>query len=578
MSDPTTSSYDFVIVGGGTAGSVVASRLSEDFNVTVCVLEAGKDNTCFGFRNLGRPDILWPFTSVPQPFANDRVVSNLRGKALGGCSTVNLLTAMRGNAAEYDAYETLGNNGWNWKNLLPYFQKSETHTVTPEDRAQFGVELNMAYHGTDGPIHRTFPKWTSSGLSHYFEAMKSLGYKYNKDPCDGDNSGVWPVQFSIHATDAVRTDAASGYLKPAEKRDNLHVLTGTYVTKIILEQHNGLAVAEGVEYIKDGETFRALAKREVILCAGAYKSPQILEISGIGDSKILKEHGLQCHVNLPGRFDHFWCSFTAETTAEIETHEVLFDRARAAQEWELYEKTKSGLLATNLGGSGFTMLPCVSFMDKDKFANLRAEASKLHPEEYEKVANVRKKWLTIGEVPFLELAFISGFMPTGDQQPEPGKKYVSCFIAIQHPFARGTVHIGSADPSAAPNIDPRLLDNKVDMGIMVEAIKFVRRIFASGEFKGTTKEIIPGVSVSSDEELEKFVRDVVQTVWHPIGTASMLPREDGGVVDASLKVYGTANLRVMDASIMPIHISGHPMLTVYAIAEKAADMIKSSYV
>ncbi|KAF9264458.1 alcohol oxidase [Marasmius fiardii PR-910] len=585
MSDPTTTSYDFVIIGGGTAGSVVAARLSEDPNITVCVLEAGNDNTYdqevqvpgFGFKNLGRPDILWPFTSVPQPFANDRTLSHLRGKSLGGSSAINLLVAVRGHAAEIDAYETLGNDGWNWSNLLPYFQKSETHTVTSENTVQYGAELNTAYHGTDGPIHRTFAKWTTPVLSQYFETMKSLGYHYNKDPYNGDNSGVWPSQFAIHATDSVRTFAASGYLKPAEKRTNLHVFTGAHVSKVILDsdkQQNGLVVAEGVEYKRDGKTFRALAKKEVILCAGAYQSPQILELSDLEKSW----HNMSCRspwcwVQLP--YDHYWCSFTAELRSNVETLDVLLDPARAAQEWDVYAKTKGGLLSTNLGGFGFAMLSCNSFMDKDKFENLKAEASKLHSTEYEKVANLHKKWLADGKVPFLELVFIPGFMPAIDEKPQEGKKYLSCFISNQHPFSRGTVHIASPDPSAAPTIDPRVLDNKVDMCILVESIKFVRRIFASGEFKETTKEVIP--DVSSDEELENFVRRMVQTVFHPIGTASMLPREDGGVVDSDLRVYGTANLRVVDASVMPIHISGHPMLTIYAIAEKAADTIKSSY-
>ncbi|KAJ7793141.1 alcohol oxidase [Mycena olivaceomarginata] len=557
----STSDFDYVVIGGGTSGLVVATRLVEDPAIRVCVLEAGEDVTTkpdnmvpgFGFKNIGKPDVDWGFKSPPQPNAEGRSLSLPRGKAIGGTSMINLMVLGRGNTVEYDAFEALGSPGWNWQGLVEYFRKSETFAPSPEEIQKYQVKFNPNAHGTDGPITRTLPTWISDFEAPFVKGIASLGVPHNSDSFSGENAGYWSSNRSIDSQ-ATRSSSASAYYEPNKSKPNLVVITGAQATRILFhsQKHTaGNIVASGAEYLKDGQLHTISANSEVLLCAGAFQTPQLLELSGIGDGKILRDQGIKVILDLPGvgnnLQDHFWCPYVTETDSKYESVEVLKNPARATEEWKLYESSR-----------------------RENFDFSRAASLLNSPQ-----LNIQKEWLMNDKVPFLEMAIFPGFLPVPGHAAEAGKSYCSFLLVLAHAFARGSVHINSSDPLTPPTIDPCALDNELDIDFLMQAIKFSRKVAATESMNTVvTKEILPGSAIQSDEQIKDFIRKTISTIYHPIATASMLPKGEGGVVDPSLRVYGTSNLRVIDASIIPIHVSAHVQATVYAVAEKGADIIK----
>ncbi|KAF7341597.1 GMC oxidoreductase [Mycena sanguinolenta] len=587
-------SFDYVVIGGGTTGLALATRLVEDPVVSVCVLEAG-----FAFKNLGKPNVDWGFFSTPQAGAKGRSLYLPRGKGLGGSSLINLMTLGRGHWEEYDAFQTLGSPGWNWESLIEYFRKSETFAPTAEEMSKLEIEFNPAAHGTSGPLQRTLPKWINAVQAPFIEGMKSLGVPYNPDSASGNNTGMWISNHSIDSHGA-RSSSASAYYSPNQHNSHLTVITSAQATRILFSSStdaSGNLVASGVEYRKNGQAHTVSAAREVLLCVqvkdlsrlsftnvipialGTFKTPQLLELSGIGDKTVLEAHGVDMRLELPGvgknlrsysfLLDHFWSPFVSETNAKYESAEVLKDPARAAQEWQIYEKSKTGMLSGTCS-TLYSFLTMNQFMGEN-YAITEQMHTSLHPS----VEVIQKQWLGANEIPFLEVVLFPGFLPIAGHKPEDGKSYSSIFLALTHPFSSGTVHIASSDPLAAPAINHQVLDNEVDLNILVNAVKFARKLATTPSLSAVfTREVLPGAGIQTDDEIKDYIRSTVDTVFHPIGTASMLPRELGGVVDPSLKVYGTSNLRVVDASIIPIHLSAHIQATVYAIAEKVTSHIR----
>ncbi|KAK7464663.1 hypothetical protein VKT23_003908 [Stygiomarasmius scandens] len=589
----STQSFDYVICGGGLAGLVLANRLSEDPLVSVAVIEAGgdvahwPDSQIPGFytKNLTKPEIDWTFFTTPQAGVNNRSIYVPRGKGLGGSSVLNFMTLGRASKIEYDAMETLGAKGWNWNSYLKYLKKSETFSADTESAAKHDYKPSEEFYGKDGPLQRTLPRWISEHHIPYYKAMHSLGVPHQWDSSNGNTVGTGTGTGAIDGN-ALRSSAVSAYYEPAKDRNNLTTIKLARVTKVVLQKGpSGKLVATGVEYNQDGATKTVEAKKEVILSAGSFQTPQLLELSGVGDSKILGAHGIPVLQELPGvganLQDHIATGFTAEMNPKYESMDVLLsDPARAGAEWQLYETKKQGMFSA-VASVAYTFLPTKYFAD---IATIKkaAEDPAVDREDtglkgVTKTIKLEKEWLESDEVPQLEIVQVPAFYPQPGYASEPGKRYFSIFTGLMHPLSRGTVHIGSADPLAAPVIDPRFLDNKVDIALLTSALRFARKVTQTEALKDyNLKEVIPGENVQSEEDLQEYVKNTLATVFHPVGTAAMLPQEDGGVVDEKCLVYGTDNLRVIDASVIPVQIAAHTQATVYALAEKAADIIKGN--
>jgi len=281
-------------------------------------------------------------------------------------------------------------------------------------------------------------------------------------------------------------------------------------------------------------------------------------------------------VNLPGvgknYQDHWSVRLSAEIDPQYDTVDVLVDKDRAAQELKLYQEQKQGMLTAPSGA--FAFLPSKSAVDVDAIRKIASKLTASHVSSgAQKTLDLQREWLTDDQIPHLEVVLGSGLGGSG----QPGKRYMSIVVALLHPFSRGSVHVSSSDPLAVPNIDPNVLDNDVDLDLLVGGIKLARTLMSTDPLQSAVVvERSPGVAVQTDEEIKEFIKKELGTLHHPVGTASMLPKEDGGVVDVNLKVYGTANLRVIDASVIPIQIGAHTQVTTYALAEKAADIIKAT--
>ncbi|EIM88948.1 alcohol oxidase [Stereum hirsutum FP-91666 SS1] len=591
-SDFLSSEFDYLVLGAGTAGLAVAARLSEDPNVRVGVIEAGElvvDRPEVNIPGMvGRAvgsDLDWKFETIPQENANNRVIRQPRGKVVGGTSALNFEAWGRASAAEYDAYEVLGNEGWNWPEFLKYLKKAETFTPPPPEIAkQHHVNYEAQYHGTDGPIQMTFPVWFNDLHLPFLEASAARGIPYNSDNGDGKNNGSFTGTFCIDPRTGTRSYSTTGYYLPNAERKNLVLLTGAHITRILFEDTQGSdVVATGVEFLKDGQTLVAKAKREVVLCAGTHQTPQILELSGIGKSEILKKHGIKQIVDLPvgeGLQDHVWVHFIFEISKDIFTLESLRESPEVLGEiMRTYKEEKKGMMASVF--SAYSFAPLSSVMTPSE---LEAHGNEIvNGDSFSKTpfgrkyASLYKDWAHDDGHAQLEVLQTPGFLTRVDLKPKPDTHYNTFMAGLLQPLSRGSVHIGSSDPLAPPVIDPAFLKNPLDLKLLVKIVKLCRDIMNSDAYKAANPVAYdPPNEMQSDEELEEFVRKTANPFFHPVGTASMLPKEDGGVVDKTLKVYGTKNLRVVDASVMPFVLSCHIQSTIYAIAEKAADIIKAA--
>ncbi|KAI0362375.1 alcohol oxidase [Trametes cingulata] len=593
--------YDYVIIGGGTAGLVVAARLSEDPDTTVAVIEAGMhhvneplvDTPGFYGRALGNPAFDWDFRSVPQAGLNNATVSQARGKMLGGSSGLNFMAWNRASAKEYDAWEQLGATGWNWESLLPYFKKSETvEPPPPQGIIPGAVELPEsafdAFHGRVGPIQPSYNDLYSNLTAPYVETIHNLGIPTNSDPYSGDATGVYNTEHSVDKVKDIgrRSYAANTYYNISAARPNLEVYMTTQATRIQFETSSGSRRplrAQSVDVVAintTGFTGTLSARKEVILSAGALQTPQLLELSGIGNKTMLQGLGIQPLIDLPGVGENLQDQPFIQLDFELTGDFWTYDELRNNQTFLLEQEEEYAINNTGVYAqlSAVRLFPPFTAMTPvDAVAKIREHAlalaisagiSPLARAQYA----IQIGWLSDHAVAHAEVIMYPGGGLVTAVPPAPNKTYITLSLGIMHPFARGTVHINSTDPLAPPVIDPRYISNSVDFLSMLEGVKFIQSLVASpplADFVAGPHQ--PPANSSEGPGLIAFVRAFTGPFFHPAGTAPMVPRSLGGVVDPnSLKVYGTSNLRVVDASIVPLQVASHLQTAVYAIAERTS--------
>ncbi|KAK3985153.1 hypothetical protein QBC44DRAFT_362517 [Cladorrhinum sp. PSN332] len=595
--------YDYIIVGGGTAGLAVAARLAENPALTIGVLEAGGkgdgiddiDIPGHSGRALGGP-LDWHFETVPQPGLGGRKLPWNRGKVVGGSSALNYMTWNRASREDYDAWEELGNPGWGWDSLLPYFKKSETFHPPPpafKDRHQTTYNEPSEFLGESGPINVSYTRDFSPSHAFWHATLNELGIPSNLAHISGNNVGVWTTICAVNAKDSTRSYAAH-YLS-SKPRSNLHVLTHALAQEVVLEQPDNDAewTATGVRFTyADTRDFVASAAREVILSGGSVNSPQLLELSGVGNPEVLAAAGIPLKVDLPkvgeNLQEHIMLPLVFEVDPKLPQQEdLLLKEELAAAAYEQYKTDHSGPLSVLPCSMAY--LPVSEIITAEAVAGFSSRASNLKcfgPDHAPILSSRFRPDVRLGQV---EYVFdLGNWNPSFTPDSSTDKRrYCSVLQVLQYPFSRGSIHIRASDDgskstaSVPPVIDPQYYagpHGELDIEVMMHGAKFVTQKICRTK---PLTDIVWGpaepssASAETDEGLREWIVKNTITDWHPTGTCAMGGRagKGGGVVDHRLRVYGVKGLRVVDASVMPLHISAHLQATVYAVAEKAAVMI-----
>ncbi|KAK6496528.1 hypothetical protein TWF481_002542 [Arthrobotrys musiformis] len=588
--------FDYIIVGGGTAGLVVASRLTEDPSIVVGVIEAGSPGLGdplidlpgrFGEAVHTKYD--WEFETTVQEGLGNRKLEWARGKVLGGSSAINFFTWMRGNKQDYDSWEELGNKGWGWESMLPFFKKAETFIRPDLDQEKHKLDYRHESHGASGFIQTSYSKQHGAHHGHWHETLENLGVQ-RRSTFDGSNVGVWTGLTSVNS-DTKRSYAANEYYLPYALRDNLKVICDSIVREVILEPVDGQMTATGVRFASAGFEYTASARKEVVVSCGSVQSPLILELSGIGNPDILKAAGIDVKIENKNVGENLQDRLMVAMVYEIDTStpnadDLRSNQALAAAADEEYEKHRTGL--RTILPCSFTYLPLSQFMKEDRISQLAIQARDSWGTEANTLQNQDLLKKLTSKEPLGQMEFV---FDARNWYPvfalDDGKKYGTMLQMLQYPFSTGSLHIPPKPPGKPrttsddkPVIDPKYYQGvgALDQVVMAEGLKFGHKITKTPPLCQFVKRRVfppPPSHSDGDEDFFDYVKHHTISDWHPTGTCAMGGSNGikNGVVDERLKVYGTTNLRCIDASIMPVQISCHPQATVYAIAEKGASMV-----
>ena len=532
--------YDYIIIGAGSAGCVLANRLTQDAGSRVLLLEAGGvDKSVWLKIPAGTPrlyadaSVNWRYHTEPEPGLNGRRIYCPRGKTLGGSSAINGLVYMRGAPRNYDLWRQAGNIGWSWADVLPYFRKSE--------RQQRGAD---AFHGAEGELAVSDLQRPHRASRAFVQAGQAIGLPENADFNGAGQDGIGYVQYNIR--NGLRHSAATAFLDPVRRRGNLHVVTDALVSRILVK--NGRAA--GVTY-RRGDAEHEARGREIILSGGAINSPQLLLLSGIGPAEALASLAIPVVHDLPGvgenLQDHAYAHYLCRVDPSFSINKLILRATSARTSWQLlpqvlqFALTRSGLLTS-------------AAAQVVAFARSRPQI----------------------ETPDLQIQFRPFSMTITADGSFAAEAHPAVTASVSHirPQSRGHLRLRSADPTAAPAIRFNYLAAEEDCRAMIEGVRIIRRIFAAEPMAAhVAAETMPGVATQSDADILAYLRGHAQAMYHPVGSCRM--GDDGkAVVDARLRVRGIANLRVVDASIMPSIVSGNTNAPTVMIAEKAADMIR----